>query len=298
MKSPPNLSAGDNVRIISTARKISPGEVIPAKDIIESWGFNVQLGDNLYSVQDQFAGSDEERASDFQKALDDESVKAIFFARGGYGTTRIIDRIDFGNFMLRPKWLIGYSDITVIHNQVNSNLKIETIHASMPINFPKNSEESLHGLRDILFGKGMRIKNQTTNRFRPGETTGELGGGNLSIIYSLRGTPYDIDLNNKILFIEDLDEYLYHLDRMMQNLKLSGKLKNLAGLVVGGFTEMRDNDTPYGKKAPQIIWEAISKYSYPVIFDFPAGHINDNRAIILGRKAKLQVSDQEAVLSF
>ena len=298
MTTPPYLSIGSTVRIISTARKIKRDEVAPAKEILESWGLKVEFGDHLFSQQDQFAGSDIQRAEDLQKALDESQVEAIIFARGGYGTTRIIDKINFEHFQNNPKWLVGYSDITVLHNHVNSNLNIESIHASMPINYPKNTSDALKSIRAALFGERSEFRVVPQSDYRKGKAVGNLVGGNLSIIYSLRGTPYDIDFENKILFIEDLDEYLYHVDRMIQNLRISGKLENLAGLIVGGMTDMRDNETPYGKKAPQIIWEAVSNFSYPVIFDFPAGHLNDNRAIILGRKAELQVTENEAILSF
>ncbi|HRH65067.1 MAG TPA: LD-carboxypeptidase [Bacteroidia bacterium] len=293
---PPYLKPGDTVMIVSTARKVNKAEVKPAVDILESWGLQVKFGKNLYKFQNQFSGSDEERTADFQSALNNKNVHAVMFARGGYGTVRIIDRIDFRRFVKNPKWLIGYSDITVIHSQVHK-LGVETIHAPMPFNLSKLSANCLSVLKDALFGQTLRYTSSKQQAVleklnRQGSAKGELVGGNLSILYSLSGTPSDIETKGKILFLEDLDEYLYHVDRMMMNLKRSGKLADLAGLIVGGMADMKDNEVPFGKTAEEIILDAVAEYAYPVLFGFPAGHIPNNYPLIFGREAMLKVTDK------
>ena len=231
MISPAPLQQGDTIAIVATARKVSQEEMLPAMDTLKNWGLNVITGKNLYKQDNQFAGTDAERVADFQWALDDKNIKAILFARGGYGTVRMIDAIDFSSFQKNPKWLIGFSDITVFHSHVHTHFGIETLHSPMAINFPKSSEEIISGIKNILFGKpsGFNIAGSSFNR--KGNAKGSVIGGNLSLLFALAGTASDIDTHGKILFIEDLDEYLYHIDRMMMQLKRSGKLKNLAGLI-------------------------------------------------------------------
>jgi muramoyltetrapeptide carboxypeptidase len=230
--------------------------------------------------------------------LDDPAIKAIFCARGGYGTVQVIDQIDFSNFKKNPKWIIGYSDVTVLHNHINTNFNIQTLHASMPINFATNTKEALESLKETLFGALPIYTCDVDELNRFGEVMGELVGGNLSIIYSLTGTPSQINTKGKILFLEDLDEYLYHIDRMMMNLKRAGLLKELKGLIVGGMSDMNDNTVPYGKSAKQIIFDAVKEYNYPVCFEFPAGHINDNRAIMMGARINLLVEKKLTTLEF
>lgn len=297
MQSPPKLKPGDKIAIVATARKISPDEIKPALEIMKKWGFETVFGRNLFREENQYAGSDNERAEDLQWALDDENIKAILCARGGYGTVRIIDRIDFSKFAAKPKWIIGYSDVTVLHSHIHKNFETETLHASMPINFPKNMEEneSLSSLRKALTKDILNYKIPAHPLNRNGETEAVLIGGNLSILYSLAATNSDIKTDGKILFIEDLDEYLYHIDRMIMNLKRSGKLANLAGLIVGGMSDMKDNTIAFGKTAEEIIRDAVEEYSYPVCFGFPAGHINDNKALIFGRNIKLNVNEEVEV---
>lgn len=292
MQSPPKLKSGDKIAIIATARKISTEDIKPAVEILQKWGFETVFGRNLFREDNQFAGNDKERAEDLQWALDDESIKAILCARGGYGTVKIIDKIDFSKFTQKPKWVIGYSDVTVLHSHIHKNFEIETLHACMPINFPKNMEEneSLTSMRKALTEDKISYEFITHPLNREGQSEGILVGGNLSILYSLSATNSDINTDGKILFIEDLDEYLYHIDRMMMNLKRSDKLANLAGLVVGGMSDMNDNTIAYGKTAEEIIKEAVQEYTYPVCFGFDAGHISDNKAIILGRSVKLSVN--------
>jgi muramoyltetrapeptide carboxypeptidase len=256
-------------------------------------------GNHLYDSYHQYAGNDEARAIDFLKMLNDESIRAIICSRGGYGTVRIIDRIDFSNFVKDPKWIIGYSDITVFHSHINRHFNTETLHAIMPVNIksPYTDDPSVDSLKKALFGKKLEYTVPTDSGSRRGKAEGVITGGNLSMLYSLIGSPSDIDTDGKILFIEELDEYLYHIDRMMMNLKRSGKLNRLEALIVGGMTGMRDNKVPYGKTANEIVMETVAEYNYPVVLNFPAGHTDDNRALIMGRKIRLEVSDQ-TILTF
>jgi len=286
-----NLKKNDKIAIISTARKITYDEIKPALEILESWGLIPVLGAYLFSEENQYSGSDIKRAADLQAALDNDEIKAIICARGGYGTVRIIDKIDFTRFIQNPKWIIGYSDATVLHSHIQNNFGLETIHGSMLLNFTKNSVEALSSLHKALFEGSFSHDTSTHPLNRNGKAEGILVGGNLSLLYALNNTASDLYTDGKILFIEDLDEYLYHIDRMIINLKRSGKLSNLAGLVIGGMTDMNDNTVPFGKTAEEIIAEAVAEFNYPVCFGFPAGHIDDNRAIILGQKVKLEVGN-------
>ena len=286
---PPALKNGDVISLISTARKIDPNDVQFAVKTIESWGFEVKLGKNLLSSDLQFCGTDVQRASDLQDAIDDAQVKAIICFRGGYGTVRILDKINLTSLISHPKWIVGYSDVTALHNALQK-INVASIHGTMPVNFKGNTPESLSSLKTALSSNEELVYNVPAHSLnRVGETEGKVVGGNLSMLYSLNATPFDIDTTDCILFLEDLDEYLYHIDRMMQNLKLGGKLSGLKGLIVGGMTDMNDNDTPFGFDAEQIIYNAVSEYSFPVCFDFPAGHIADNRVLKLGALAQMKV---------
>lgn len=285
MVTPSFLQPGDSVGIVAPARSISNHEINNAVKLYESWGLKVQYGDNLYNKNNQFAGTDRERAVDFQKMLDDDEIKAIFCARGGYGTVRIMEYLSFETFVKNPIWIAGFSDITVLHSYINHALKIKTLHAPMPYNIVKGIDDSpeVGRLKDVLFGKNYELNWEgNVNRPLKNPIKGKLTGGNLSVIYSLRGTPYDIDTTDKILFIEDVDEYLYHIDRMMMNLKLGGKLANLRALIVGGMTDMNDNKISYGQNAYEIINSVTAQYDYPVIFDLPAGHSRKNSPLIMG----------------
>lgn len=301
MTLPPYLTKGDTICILSTARKAFAADLEAAIVVFKGWGLKVQLGDSIGQEEHQFAGTDDIRARDLQRAIDDNQVRAIICARGGYGTVRIIDRIDFSRFEKNPKWIIGFSDATVLHSHLQARYQIASLHAVMPTIFRFDeaglrAQETMH---HALFGSGLRYEiSQQSFTFRIGQAEGLLVGGNLSILFSLLGSVSDINTAGKILFIEDLDEYLYHLDRMMIALKRAGKLDHLKGLVVGGMVEMNDNDTPFGKTAEEIIWEHVSEYSYPVCFNFPAGHIRDNRALYLGKKARLSISSQDIVLEY
>jgi muramoyltetrapeptide carboxypeptidase len=293
---PQKLKVGDKIGLISTARKISLEELNPAILILESWGLKVVLGANLFSTDNQFSGTIQQRSDDLQSMIDNDTIKAILCARGGYGTVQIIDNIDFSKLKNNPKWIIGYSDITVLHSHLN-NLGIASLHASMPINFETNTNESLTSLKNSLFGieKSIECKVHPFNRF--GKIKAEIVGGNLSILYSLLGSDLDIDTDDKILFIEDLDEYLYHIDRMLMNLKRNGKFAKLKGLIVGGMSDMNDNDTPYGKTAEEIISEHTKGYDFPICFGFPTGHLEDNRTIRFGLTSVLEITENGVSLS-
>src|ERR1035437_1378869 len=296
MTTPPYLKKGDKIGITAPARKISKEEIQFAADTFKKWGLEVVFGKNLFGSENQYSGSDEQRTEDMQKMLDDASIRAIISARGGYGTLRIIDKLDFKIFQEKPKWIIGYSDITVLHSHIHQNFEIETLQATMPINFHKD-EESVETLKKVLFGETISYKINSHPLNRNGKAEGTLVGGNLSLLYALKGSKSGISTSGKILFIEDLDEYLYHIDRMMISLKRAGKLSHLAGLVVGGMTDMKDNTIPFGKTAEQIISDAVKEFDYPVCFGFPAGHAQKNLALPFGRRANLKVSG-DSNLSF
>lgn len=293
MITPHPLKKGDKIAIVATARKISKEEISFAKEYIESRGFTVVLGANLFAVDNQFAGTDIERTADLQRALNNDDIKAVLCARGGYGTVRIIDKLDFTNFVEHPKWICGYSDVTALHTHIQLNYDVQTLHSTMPINFKNNTKEALDSLFDALEGNNVKYEFPSHPLNRNGHCNGEVIGGNLSMIYSILGSNSIGDLSDRILFLEDLDEYLYHIDRMMMNLKRNGILDNIAGLIVGGMTDMNDNTVPFGKTAEEIIADAVKEYDYPVCFNFPAGHINDNRTIILGREISLNVEDDK-----
>ncbi len=293
---PEYLNKGDTILIIATARKISREEIDPVITALESWGLRVVQGPNLLGCCNQYSGSDAERAADLQWALDHPTAKAIMNARGGYGTMRIIDDVDFSGFRRKPKWLVGYSDVTVLHSHLNT-LGFCSIHGTMPVNLLKDEASAL-SVRDLLFGKDISYEIPQHPLNRNGNASGPMAGGNLSILYALSGSISEMDYKGKILFIEDLDEYLYHIDRMMLQLKRSGKLKDLAGLVVGGMTEMRDNLIPFGKQAEEIIAETVASYNYPVCFDFPAGHTLRNLAFYNGRRVSLSVTDSGSQIKY
>lgn len=300
---PEVIKKGDSVMLVATARKVTPQEMAPAIALLEHWGLRVKENPLLYAADHQMAGTDAQRAAQLQQALDDEEVRAVFCVRGGYGTVRIVDRIDWSRLAQQPKWIVGYSDVTVLHSHIARRLGLPTLHAIMPVNVPADAVRApypaLESLHQALFEGSLRYGDivsptaQPPRPFRPGQATAPVTGGNLSILYSLCGSPSDIDTRGKILFIEDLDEYLYHIDRMMQNLKRTGKLDHLAGLVVGALCDMHDNGIPFGRTAEEIVWDAVKDYDYPVAMHCRMGHIGtDNLALPLGREARLTVSPQ------
>jgi len=300
MIKPAYLKKGDQIGLVSPARKISIDEIRAAIRMFQQWGLEPVFGQHLFSRENQFAGTDKQRANDMQSFLDNPEIKAIISTRGGYGSVRIIDKLNFEVFKRFPKWIIGYSDLTVFHSHIHQQLKTETLHATMPINFPTNgsANSSTESLRKALFGELDNHSFKPSNIMRSGKARGELIGGNLSILYSLMGSRSEMNFDGKILFIEDLDEYLYHIDRMMMNLKRAGKLKHLSALIVGGMNKMNDNNIPFGKTAEEIIAEHVDEYKYPVVFGFPAGHTDDNRALFLGRNISLEINAKESRLSF
>lgn len=294
---PPFLKKGDTIAIVATARKHNDTLMFETKALLESWGLHVKIGKSIGLSHHQLAGTGQERANDFQTQLDDPSIKAIWCVRGGYGTVRIIDLLDFSKFQKKPKWVIGFSDVTVLHAHIN-NMHIQTLHAIMPLNLKKATEDAKNSLFCTLFGEPLYYNIPTDSLNVLGEAKGILVGGNLSILYNLSGTTSMPDYKDKVLYLEDLDEYLYHVDRMMMNLERTGALKQIKGLVVGGMTQMKDNSTPWGKDAYGIIQDITKKYNIPTIYHFPAGHIDDNRALILGRPVKIKVEKNQSELIF
>ncbi len=293
----PFLRKGDKIQLVSPAKAIEPILVLEAKSFLEKQGFCVLLGEYTMSTHHYFAGTDEERLQDFQDALDDPEIKAIICARGGYGSVRIIDKLDWTKFDKNKKWIIGFSDITVFHMHLQRK-GIPSIHATMPLNFAQNSTLALSSLIDSFTGKLNSHEVEANNLNVLGETQGKLIGGNLSIIYSLLGTNDCPDFENSILFIEDLAEQLYHIDRMFFTLKKSGILSKIRGLVVGSFTDLKDTEIPFGKSYAAIILEHCADLSIPIAFNFPAGHINDNRALIFGNPCVFEVTNEKVILKF
>ena len=296
MITPAFLKKGDTIAIVATARKNIDDNLKPAILWLKNWGLNVKIGNTIGLDLNQLAGTDEQRAADFQAQMDDPTVKAIWCVRGGYGTVRMIDLLDFTQFEKNPKWIIGFSDVTVLHNHLNT-MGYKSIHAIMPVS-SKASDEAKETLRKSLFGEKLFYEIDSFSRNRFGKATGEIVGGNLSILYSLLGSKSAINCNDKILFIEDLDEYLYHIDRMMMNLKRCGCLENLKGIIVGGMVKMKDNDIPWGKDVLEIIEDVTKSYNIPVIYNFPAGHIQDNRALILGNKVTIDSKENCSTVVF
>lgn len=297
MISPAFLKKGDTIALVSTARKHSTDELQPTLDLLKSWGLEVIVGKSIGLAYNQLAGTDEQRTQDFQNQLDNPKVKAIWCVRGGYGTVRLIDQLDFTAFKNEPKWIVGFSDVTVLHSHLNT-MGYKSIHGTMPVSIKKTAAESISSLYKALFGEPLSYSLPPAPKNRLGSAKGEIVGGNLSILYSLFGSPSAIDCTDKILFIEDLDEYLYHIDRMMMNLKRNGCLESLKGIIVGGMSDMNDNEIPWGKNAHEIIDEVTRNYQIPVVFDFPAGHVKDNRALILGNTVRLEVTTMGTTLVF
>ncbi len=295
---PPYLVKGDKIAIVSPARSITFDEVHPAIRFFQRHDLEVVLGTHVFSKHHQFAGTDAQRCRDMQQMLDDDEIRAIICSRGGYGTIRIIDNLDFTRFRQNPKWIVGYSDVTVLHAHIHQALGVETLHATMPVNIRGDrSDETLQTMMNALCGDPLVYTFSRHPLSRTGQTDGLLVGGNLSILNSLNGSPSELQTDGKILFLEDVDEYLYHIDRMMVGLQRAGKLAGLKGLIVGGMSRMNDNAIPFGKSAAEIIAEAVKNYKFPVCNDIPAGHLDVNLALILGRRVRLSVA-KETILEF
>jgi muramoyltetrapeptide carboxypeptidase len=299
MISPSILQPGDKVYLCAPGRKLDEDKINHAVAIIQSWGLQVITGKNLLSSKHSYlAGSDTERLKDLQYALDNPSIKAIFCVRGGYGTTRILDSIDFTTFLKNPKWICGFSDITALHLKLQK-IRVQSIHGTMPVMFSKNdSASSAESLKSILFGNREPIVVSHHSSDKEGNGRGELIGGNLSLIVDSLGTSSEIQTEGKILILEEVDEPLYKIDRMLVQLKRAGKLKNLAGLIIGHMTDIKDTELPFGETIEQIILNNTKDFNYPVAFSFPTGHEDPNLSWISGATAKLTVTSESTTLHF
>ena len=290
---PAYLQIGDTIAIVAPAGilKNRKEAILKATKLMESWGLHVVLGKNIFNQGNHFSGTDEERASDFQEALDNNNIKAIWAARGGYGSVRILDRLDFTKFKENSKWIIGYSDITAIHNQVHA-LGFETMHAMMATSLEEKPEEitkTIASFKKALFGENLTYEISSNSMNRTGTATGEIVGGNLTLLLTMLGSKSSISTDGKILFFEEIGEYKYHIDRMLQSLKRAGYFEKCIGIVVGKMTKVKKNTTPWGGSIGELILSVVPK-DIPVLFDFPAGHEADNRALILGRKIEMNVT--------
>ena len=299
IKIPPYLQKGDTIGLVCPAGYMPVEKVSECIRVLnENWGFTTKVSNSIGRQFNYFSGTDEERLEDFQQMLDDDNVKAILCARGGYGLSRIIDAIDFKRFKQNPKWIIGFSDITILHSHIYRNYYISTIHAPMANAFNENGyqNEFVRSLRSVLEGKRIKYQVQSHAFNRKGEAIGELVGGNLALLAHLVGTDSDLKTRGRILFIEDVGEYLYNIDRMLYQLKRSRKLDKLAGLIVGGFTDIKDTERPFGQTVHEIIRDAVGEYDYPVCFDFPVSHDEKNYALKIGVGYKLKVGKNKVVL--
>ena len=299
---PKNLKIGDTISIIAPSGVLKDYDEYMYKSIslMESWGLNVVLGSNIYDSYGHFSSSDANRQKDFQNAIDDNKIKAIWCARGGYGAMRIIDKINYDNLLKHPKWVIGYSDITAIHNDIH-NLGVESLHGVMSKSLEDISvdDESIKKLKDIIFGKGELHYVIESNKYNiTGEASGKLVGGNLTLLQSLLQSKSSIDTTNKIIFIEEVGEYLYHIDRMLHSLKRADYFSKCSGLIVGDFTDIRKNETKFGKNLYEIINEIVKEYNFPVIYGFPAGHGQKNLPLIFGRNVEISVSKNKSEIRF
>ena len=302
MIQPPYLKAGDTVAIVAPSGilKNREAEVERSKALLKSWGLNVVVGKHVFSKDHHFAGTDEQRCEDLQKALDDPSIKAIWSARGGYGTVRIIDKLDFTKFKEHPKWIIGYSDITVLHNTMN-NLGYQSLHAMMCTSMtedPKDLEETISTFKKALFGEPLNYTLEGSKYNRTGSVTAEVVGGNLTILQTMLGSKSSIDTKGKILFIEEIGEYKYHIDRMLESLKRAGYFEDCVGVIVGDMTKIKKNTTPWGSSMEQLIIDSLTPYNFPIAFNMHAGHDADNRALFLGRTVQLTVETRQSTLVF
>ncbi len=298
---PEPLKSGDTISILAPSGVLNnfDNKITKAIDIFKSWGLNVVLGNHIYDKNGHFAGTDKNREKDFQKALDNKNIKAIWCARGGYGAVRIIDKLNFDNYLKNPKWIIGFSDITVIHNKLNF-LNSESIHAMMITGFEDigQNNDSLSKLKNVLFGDSLSYSIASNKNNKTGKSEGIIVGGNLTLIQSTIGSKTELKMKDKILFIEEIGEYAYHIDRMLYSLKRAGYFENCKGLIVGQISDVKKNTTDFGKSINELILDVLDEYNFPVLFDFPAGHEKTNFPIILGRKVILDVSKSDSKVIF
>ena len=299
---PNYLKAGDTVAIVAPSGilKNRQAEVNRAVALLKSWGLHAIVGKHVFKQANHFAGTDDERCEDLQEALDNPSIRAIWCARGGYGTVRILDRLDYTKFKENPKWVIGYSDITALHNQIH-NLGVETIHAMMCTSLTEDDtdlEQTIATFKNALFGEQLQYTLAGSKHNKSGNVTAQVVGGNLTILQTMLGSNTSIDTSGKILFIEEIGEYKYHIDRMLQSLKRAGYFDNCEGVIVGDMTKLRRNTTPWGKSIEQLVLDVLSEYNFPIAFNMHAGHEADNRAMILGRTVQLSVSKEQSTLVF
>jgi muramoyltetrapeptide carboxypeptidase len=299
---PPYLKAGDTIAIVAPSGllKNRNEEIEKAIDLAESWDLNVVVGEHVYEHAGHFAGTDAQRAQDLQKAFDDPKIKAIWSARGGYGAVRILDLLDYSKFKAHPKWLIGYSDITALHNDIH-NQGIETIHAMMCTSLEDDLEDikaSISTLKNAIFGSTLSYNLKGSKFNKPGVSSGQLIGGNLTLLHTMLGSRSSINTDGKIIFIEEIGEYAYHIDRMLISMKRAGYFENCKGIIVGDISKVRKNTTPWGKPVKQLILDVFSEYSFPILFNFPAGHEDDNRALILGRNITINVGKEESSVNY
>ncbi|MER3463860.1 MAG: LD-carboxypeptidase [Chitinophagaceae bacterium] len=296
---PPYLQKGDTIGIVAPAGFMPIEKMQVCIDTLDSWGFTVQMGDTTHSnSQNYFSGTDEQRLNDLQQMLDDPNIKAILCARGGYGVSRIIDGLNFKKFKKHPKWIVGFSDITVLHAHLFSNYKIASLHAPMAAAFNDGEVNNpyIQSLKNALEGKPAHYECATHPFNKIGEGEGVLVGGNLTLLAHLIGTRSDVKTKNKILFLEDVGEYLYNIDRMLLQLKRNGKFDHLAGLVIGGFTDSKDTERPFGKTVYELIYEQVADYDFPICFNFPVSHEKENYALKMGCTYKLSVTADTVIL--
>jgi len=295
MIQPPFLQPGDTIYITAPAKAIEESVVLEAKKTLETWGLNVRVAPHCLGRAAYFSGTDAERLADFQHGLDDPSIKAILCARGGYGCVRIVEELDWTAFQQNPKWIVGFSDVTVFHQKINQ-LGVESIHGIMPLGFTEGSMEAKETLHKALFGESIILEALPVKENCMGTAKGSLIGGNMTIIYSLIGTELSYTFKNKILFIEDIGEHIYKVDRMLHAFKLAGIFNQISGLILGGFTEMEDTDVPFGKTIEELFSEQVVNLGIPVAFNVPIGHIPDNQAVVVGRTVTLTVTQTKSTL--
>lgn len=294
---PPYLKKGDKIAIVCPANKLKKS-IAPAIELLERWGLQVIQGKSILAAHFQFAGDDELRASDLQMFLDNPDIKAILAARGGYGGIRIIDQLDFTGFNKSPKWIAGFSDTTALLSHIQAAFHTQSIHGQMPASFETGTALSLETLRKALFGEEFDYTYTSTATNRPGHAEGILIGGNLSLLVAMQGSVSEMDYTGNILFLEDVGEHEYAIDRMLRMLKRGGKLAGLKGLIIGAFNEIEPQEIPFGQTPEELIMAIVKEYDYPVCFNFPVGHIPDNNALIIGRTAVMEVGYNEVKLSY